>query len=178
MNLRSFLCFLATTSIPKKNMVVTQNSIPSFPPRVGYSLSNGLGLDINCKTGESIHELQKKFPHLTFIGTEKDEKKVRIAREKHSDYHFLNMDIEKKEVPLVDQFEIIQISDYEDFWKIMEKSFSLLQDDGLLIMKYKQKDLIEIKKILKMKKPKKKINEEIFERIYLSDKENEVFFLK
>ena len=82
MNLRSFLCFLATTSIPKKNIVVTQNSIPSFPPRVGYSLSNGLGLDINCKTGESILELQKKFPHLTFIGTEKDEKKSKDCKRK------------------------------------------------------------------------------------------------
>lgn len=178
MNLRSFLCFLATTSVPKKNIVVTQNSIPSFPPRVGYPLSNGLGLDINCNTGESIRELQKNFPHLTFIGTDKDEEKVKLARKKYIDYHFLNMDIEKKDVPLVDQFEIIQVSEYENFWKMMEKSFSLLQNDGLLIMKYKQQDLVEIEKLLKINKPKKRINEEIFERIYLSDEDNKVFFLK
>lgn len=178
MNFRYFLCFLATTTVPKKNIVVTKNALPSFPPRVGYSLSNGLGLDINCNTGESIRELQKKFPHLTFIGTEKDEKKVKVAREKHTEYHFINMDIEKKEVPLVDQFEIIQISNYDNFWKIMEKSFSLLQDDGLLIMKYKEKDIHEIQKLLKMKKPKKKINDEIFERMYLSNEEKKVFFLK
>jgi len=178
MNLRSFLCFLATTSIPKNNIIVTQNSIPSFSPRFKNSIYNGLGLDINCNTGESIRELQKKFPHLTFIGTEKDEKKVKVAREKHSDYHFLYMDIERKDVPFVDQFEIIQISDYDNFWKIMEKSFSLLQNDGLLIMKYKQQDLVEIEKLLKMKKPKKIIKEEIYERIYLSNEDNKVFFLK
>ena len=131
MNLRSFFCFLATTSVPKKNIVVTQNSIPSFPPRVGYPLSNGLGLDINCNTGESIRELQKNFPHLTFIGTEKDEEKVKLARKKYIDYHFLNMDIEEKDVPLMDQFEIIQVSDYDNFWKMMEKSFSLLPEELL-----------------------------------------------
>ena len=60
----------------------------------------------------------------------------------------------------------------------MEKSFSLLQDDGLLIMKYKEKDIHEIQKLLKMKKPKKKINDEIFERMYLSNEEKKVFFLK
>lgn len=178
MYLRSFLCFLATTSVPKKNIIVTQNSIPSFPPRIKNSIYNGLGLDINCNTGESIRELQKNFPHLTFIGTEKDEEKVKLVREKYSDYHILNMDIEKKDVPLVDQFEIIQVSEYDNFWNMMEKSFSLLQNDGLLIMKYKQKDLVEIEKLLKMNKPKKRINEEIFERIYLSDEDNKVFFLK
>ena len=133
MHFRYFLCFLATTSVPKKNIVVTQNSIPSFPPRIKQSIYNGLGLDINCNTGESIRELQKDFPHLTFIGTERDEKKVKIAREKYSEYHFLNMDIEKKDTPLVDQFEIVQVSEYDNFWNMVEKSFSLLQEDGLLI---------------------------------------------
>ena len=88
------------------------------------------------------------------------------------------MDIEKKDTPLVDQFEIVQVSEYDNFWNMVEKSFSLLQEDGLLIMKYKQKDLVEIEKLLKVKKPKKKINQEIFERVYLSNHERKVFFLK
>lgn len=177
MMFRSFLCFLATTTIPKKH-IITQNSIPSFPPRITNSIYNGLGLDINCNFGETTRELQKKFPHLTFLGTEKDKEKVELAREKYKDFHFLNLDIEKKEVPLIDQFKIIQISDYDDFWKMMEKSFSLLDNDGLLIMKYKQEDLVKVEKLLHMKKPKKVIENEVFERIYLSDEDNKVFFLK
>ena len=90
------MCFLATSSVPKKNVMVTQNSIPSFPPRVGYSFPNGLGLDINCNNGDSIVELQKKFPHLTFIGTERNEENLKKARKKVGEYNILHMDIEKK----------------------------------------------------------------------------------
>lgn len=178
MNLRSFFCFLATTSVPKKNIVVTQNSIPSFPPRVGYSLSNGLGLDINCNTGESIRELQMEFPHLTFLGTEKDEEKIEIARKKNKEFHFLNVDIEKKKVPLIDQFQIVQISDYDCFWQIIDKSFSLLDNDGLLIVKYKENDLDKVQTLLNMKKPKKFIKSQVFERVYVSNEDNKVFLLK
>ena len=172
------MCFLATSSVPKKNVMVTQNSIPSFPPRVGYSFPNGLGLDINCNNGDSIVELQKKFPHLTFIGTERNEENLKKARKKVGEYNILHMDIEKKKTLLIDQFQIIQISDYDNFWNVIEKSFPLLEDDGLLIMKYKKKDYLEIEKLLKMKKPKKVIDNELFERISLSKDEDAAFILK
>ena len=174
---KTFICFLATTSVPKSNTMI-QKSVPSFPPSISNSLYNGLGLDINCNFGESTRELQKKFPHLTFLATERDEDKIEIARKKNGNFHFLNLDIEKKEVPLIDQFKIVQISDYDSFWPMIEKSFDLLDSDGLLIMKYKEKDLGEVQKLLNIKKPKKFIKNQIFERVYLSDEDNKVFLLK
>ena len=174
---KTFVCFLATTTVPKSNTML-QKSVPSFPPYVSNSLYNGLGLDINCNFGETTRELQKKFPHLTFLGTEKDEEKIEIARKKNKEFHFLNVDIEKKEVPLIDQFQIVQISDYDCFWQIIDKSFSLLDNDGLLIVKYKKDDLDKVQKLLNMKKPKKFIKSQVFERVYLSDEDNKVFLLK
>ena len=86
--------------------------------------------------------------------------------------------LKKKKTSLIDQFQIIQISDYDNFWNVIEKSFPLLEDDGLLIMKYKKKDYLEIEKLLKMKKPKKVIDNELFERISLSKDEDAAFILK
>lgn len=177
MMFRSFVCLLTATTLSKSNTIF-QRSIQSLPPFLSVPFYNGLGLDINCNFGESTRELQKKFPHLTFLGTEKDEEKIEIARKKNSDFHFLNLDIEKKEIPLIDQFQIIQISEYDSFWSIIEKSFDLLDTDGLLIIKFKEEDLYEVEKLLNMKKSKKIINNQLFERVYLSDEDNKLFLLK
>ena len=101
MNLKPFLLFLTTTTF-KKNVV--QNSLPPLVFNYESKLKNGLGLDINCRLGESTKELQKKFPDLVFLGTEKNQQFVDIARKRHANLNFLEIDIEKKSEPLVDQF--------------------------------------------------------------------------
>ena len=107
-----------------------------------------------------------------FLGIEKDREKVEIAREKNKDYYFLNIDIENNKSQLENKFEIIQISDYKDFWKILNISHSILEKDGILIMKYKENDILEVDKLLNKRKDGK------FTHIYLSDENNKVFFFK
>lgn len=164
MNVRFFSSFCKTRG----------NTLIQKPISSGISnyISNGFGLDINCNIGETTKELQKKYPHLMFLGIEKDREKVEIAREKNKDYYFLNIDIENNKSQLENKFEIIQISDYKDFWKILNISHFLLEKDGILIMKYKENDLLKVDKLLDKGKDGK------FTHIYLSDENNKVFFLK
>ena len=174
MNLKPFLLFLTTTTF-KKNVV--QNSLPPLVFNYESKLKNGLGLDINCRLGESTKELQKKFPDLVFVGTEKNQKFVDIARKRHANLNFIEIDIEKKSEPLIDQFQIVQVSDYENFWEMVRKSYHLLDEDGLLIIKYKNKDLDQIHKILRKNK-KKRIGNDLYEQVMLNEEENKILILK
>lgn len=164
MNIRFFSSFCKT----RRNTLIQK----PITLGIGNYVSNGFGLDINCNIGETTKELQKKYPHLMFLGIEKDREKVEIAREKNKDYYFLNIDIENNKSELENKFEIIQISDYKDFWKILNISHSILEKDGILIMKYKENDILEVDKLLNKGKDGK------FTHIYLSDENNKVFFLK
>ena len=60
---------------------------------------------------------------------------------------------------------------------MVKKSYYLLDDDGLLIVKYKNKDLDQIHKILRKNK-KKRIGNDLYEQVMLNEEENKIFILK
>ena len=96
-------------------------------------------------------------------------------RKRHAN---LNIEIDIEEIgTFIDQFQIVQVSDYRNFWEMVKKSYHLLDEDGLLIIKYKNKDLDQIHKILRKNK-KKRIGNDLYEQVMLNEEENKILILK
>ena len=129
----STLCFL-----------LNNNGYPLF-----HRKYNGYGLDINCGDGQKFTEIQKEFPYTTFYGIEKEQKKVQYLQKKYPNLNFMLKNIEKDNINfLYKKFDVIHISDYENLYTILEKTFKLLKEDGVFILRYKDNDINDIQDII------------------------------
>lgn len=128
--------------------ILNHNGYPLF-----HRKYNGFGLDINCGNGKTITEIQKEFPYTTFYGIEKEHKKVLQLQKNYPNFNFMVKDIEKDNVRfLYKKFKVIHISDYENLDTILRKTKKLLKNDGVCILRYKDKDINDIHEIIKHSK--------------------------
>ena len=103
---------------------------PSFRGKEGYVL------DVQCSTGETTKLLSRDYPEMIFLGIDKNQINIDIAKKKYFSLDFMKADFETDIIPQ-DSFQIIQLSDYQDLAKAVVKSFFSLQSNGLLIVKKK-----------------------------------------
>lgn len=101
---------------------------------------NGKGLDINCWTGESTMALQKKYPDLQFEGIDCHETVVQVAKKRYANMEFTIMNLEENPRSTDTMFRLIQISNYQELPTLLERAWSIVEDEGLLIIQYHIKD--------------------------------------
>lgn len=122
--------------------------VEGFLPKFELPLSEKkMGLHVNCGIGESLPTLTKQFPSLTFIGIDSNKKFIDIGKQNYKEYEFLSMNIEKNTENILKEkgpFQIIHVQDYENLNVMIDKTFPLLEKDGILYISYKEEDLSEI----------------------------------
>ena len=160
--------FLATTtSVRQKNEL--HSIVNPIAPTFLHFYNNGFGLDVNCKTGETTNNLQNQFPELQIFGVDNSTKAINLAKKKFGDHLFLKADVEKEKLQILPNFQVIQISSYQNCMKILENTYDLLEENGILILHYQKKDIGLMNDLYQRNKmfPKRKINCEVFENMYL-----------
>ena len=77
--------------------------------------------------------------------------------------------MEKEKLQIIPNFQVIQISSYQNCMKILENTYDLLEENGILILHYHKKDIGLMNDLYQRNKmfPKRKINCEVFENMYL-----------
>jgi len=107
----------------------------------------GLGLDVNCKIGDSTKILSMKYPELHIYGIDKNYHMIETARKKYTTFDFLNVNFEFHTGIPTRSFNVIQISDYDDLLLSYQKAIILLQYGGMIIYHCKnENDLIFLQK--------------------------------
>ena len=165
---RLFPTFLVTTK-SLRNLNDLSSVIDPVIPTFQNFYNNGFGLDVNCKTGESTNMIQKQFPALQFFGVDNSSRAINVARKNFGHHLFLQADVEKEKLQIIPNFQVIQISDYDNCWKILENTYSLLEENGILILHYQSKDVGLMNELYQRNKrfPRRRINSESFENMYL-----------
>ena len=143
----SLIPFFLTASRQELSTELKSTMTPSFH-RVLNKYQNGQGLDVNCWTGESTKQLEKKFPDIRFTGIDKNERAIDVARKRYYYSDFCHVDIEKKSNCEYDMFQIIQISNYDNLEKVLQNTFHLLHEDGMMILRYHDKDIDYVHQLL------------------------------
>jgi hypothetical protein len=124
--------------------LLNNNGYPLF--NIKY---NGYGLDINGKDGISIKEIENNFPYTTFYGVDNDRKKIIKLQKEYPSHNFLYKNIENGDIRnLYKKFQVIQISEYNNLENMLRNTNKLLQEDSVCILRYKEKDILKIKKIV------------------------------
>ena len=101
---------------------------------------NGFGLDINGKDGYSIEEMNSNFPSTTFYGVDNDRKKISRLQKEYPSYNFLYKNIENGDIRnLYKKFQVVKISEYNNLEKMLQNTNKLLKEDGVCILRYKEK---------------------------------------
>lgn len=122
--------------------------VEGFLPKFELPLSDKkMGLNVNCGIGDLLPTLKKQFPSLTFIGIDSNKKFIDICKDKYKEYEFVSMNIEKNTENLLKEkgpFQIIHVQDYENLNVMIDKTFPLLEKDGILYISYKEEDLPKI----------------------------------
>lgn len=163
--------FFLTASGPER-LTELKSSITPILPKILERYERGVGLDVNCWTGESTHHLQEKFPHLQFHGIDKNGTAIELARHRFRYPKFSVSDLEKNRFEgQKDQnlFQLIQISNYENLEKILWNTYPLLHHDGFIILHYKAKDRQYMEELYKknLKFPRRQKNGIMLENMYL-----------
>lgn len=118
---------------------------------------NGYGLDINGKDGLSMKEIKRHFPETTFFGVDNNRRNVLKLQKDYPSFNFLYKDIENDDIHhLYKKFQVVQISEYNNIEKMLENTNKLLKEDGVCILRYKEKDFLKIKKLIVSNKNKSK----------------------
>lgn len=167
--------FLSTTS-PERLMTELRSTIRPNSGVLKTNIFNGNGLDINCWTGESTKSLQEIYPDICFYGVDKNENAIDVAKKRYSEKFFRAIDLEKSTDTFEDYFQIIHISNYNDVRKILSSAFPMLEDDGFIILRYKDQDERMLKKLFEKNHHIPKRNDR-YENMYLfSDRKTAIFF--
>ena len=114
-------------------------------------------MDINGKDGYSIEEMNSNFPSTTFYGVDNDRKKISRLQKEYPSYNFLYKNIENGDIRnLYKKFQVVKISEYNNLEKMLQNTNKLLKEDGVCILRYKEKDLLKIKNLVKFNEYKPK----------------------
>jgi hypothetical protein len=177
---KSLLPVFVSTVAPFKKIEFSGESI-ILKPAFQELFKKGIGLDVNCKSGESTSVIQQKFPHLTFFGIDGNETAIHRAKKKYGEDFFFKADLEKEQnIKNMDNFQVIQISSYKNCMNILEKSYPLLENNGIIILRYHEMDvplLLQLQRRNKMF-PLKKTELGLLENMYFYPDENTAIFLK
>lgn len=136
-----------TTSRQEFSTELKSSLIPSFHRELN-KYQNGHGLDVNCWTGESTKQLEKNFPDIRFTGIDKNVRAIDVAQKRYHYSDFCHVDIEKESNSESDMFQIIQISNYNNLEKMLRNTYHLLHEDGMMIVRYHDKDIDYIHQLL------------------------------
>lgn len=168
MNFKNLMFFFLTATTKKLQTPVHFNTPVRFSSSYTKELSNGnynnnlniysmlstrnitgIGVDVNCKIGDSTKILSMKYPELHIYGIDKNYHLIEIARKKHKTFDFLNVNFEFHTGIPTRSFNLIQISDYDDLLLSYQKAIILLEYGGMIIYHCKnQNDLILLQKYL------------------------------
>ena len=125
-----------------------QTFVCGYLPKFLLPLSeNKMGLHVNCGVGHLLPMLKENFPSLTFIGIDSNKNFIDSCKENYKECEFLLMDIEKNTENILRQkgpFQIIHIQDYVNLNVMIDKTFPLLERNGILYLSYKEEDLPKI----------------------------------
>ena len=133
-----FPLFLVANPIEK--MTELRSSLTPIMPTLVERFQGGLGLDVNCFTGESTCRLQSLFPDLQVVGIDKNQSAINAARQRYSQTFFSCRDIEKGAEAMEHNIQVIQISEYVNLEKMLENTYPLLDDEGMIILRYREED--------------------------------------
>ena len=117
-----------------------RSSLTPVLPRLVEKFNYGLGVDVNCYTGETTFNLQNIFPDLNIIGIDKNHTAIDLARERYIGPSFKIADIESERNSMIDGVQVIQISTYDNLYKILSKTYPFLDEEGMMILHYKESD--------------------------------------
>ncbi|MAI14461.1 MAG: hypothetical protein CMM15_10615 [Rhodospirillaceae bacterium] len=142
-----FPLFLVANPIEK--MTELRSSLTPILPRLVERFQGGLGLDVNCYTGDSTCRLQSLFPDLQVVGIDKNQSAINAARQKYSHTFFSCRDIEKGAEAMEHNLQVIQISEYVNIQRMLENTYPLLDDEGMIILRYRDEDFPYIQSLLR-----------------------------
>lgn len=102
----------------------------------------GKALDFQCFTGDSTKLLHEKYPQFEIYGVDTERKFVTIASKKYPSFHFSPMTREHNWSQFFKtKFNVIQVSDYENFLETFHNIYDLLEEDkGILYFHYHESD--------------------------------------
>lgn len=102
----------------------------------------GKALDFQCFTGETTKVLSEKYPQFEIYGVDSERKFVDIACKKYPSFHFGLVKREKTWSQIFNtKFNVIQVSDYENFLETFHNMYDLLEEKkGLLYFHYHEND--------------------------------------
>jgi ubiquinone/menaquinone biosynthesis C-methylase UbiE len=169
-----------TASAPEKLTELKSCFTPGIP-RLLHKFERGLGLDVNCWTGESTNHLQKTFPQLQFHGVDGNGTAIQIAQCRFQSAKFSVSDLEKLNKNTESSiYQVIQISDYNNLKKILSNTYPMLHHDGFIILYYKKDDQGLINELYEknLMFPRRKKNGVFLDNMYLLEKENIAIILK
>ena len=140
----------------------------------------GFGLDVNCNTGLSTNYIQSMFPDLTFFGIDSNKTAIEIAKQQFHSKNFFTMDLENQTMHHEEEFQVIQISNYTNCWNALQKSYDILENNGLLIVRYKEYDSTLLLQLFRRNQmfPKKETPFGIVENMYLFPNESTAVIIK
>ena len=108
-------------------------------------------LDIGCGSGNSTHELKKRWPNAEIVGIDNSKSMVEKARSLYDDTKFILMDATEDLSPL-GKFDIVfsnaaiqRIPDHEN---LIKSFYDLLNDKGVLAIQLPLIDEVEAQKAL------------------------------
>ncbi len=177
--MRNIVPLFLTATAPLKQVELYSGTIPLFPSLDTY-YGEGYGLDVNCNTGETTQKIQSCFPNLRFYGMDRNQAALEIAKRSYQNTHFIRGDLEENPFPPLDPFQVIQISNYTDCWRILRNSYHFLEDDGILILHYKEEDTGLMYNLMEKnrKYPTRQIDNQHFENMYLFPKDKTAVLFK
>lgn len=132
---------------PHEKFNELRSSLTPILPRLVERFQGGMGLDVNCYTGESTNRLQTIFPDLHIVGIDKNQTAVNLARQRYSHTFFSCRDIEKDPREIENNVQVIQISEYANLEKMLQNTYSLLDDEGMIILRYHEEDFPYIRSL-------------------------------
>lgn len=170
--------FLATTPIEKYTEL--RSSLTPVLPRLVEKFNYGLGVDVNCYTGETTFNLQNIFPDLNIIGIDKNHTAIDLARERYTGPSFKIADIESEGNSMIDGVQVIQISTYDNLYKILSKTYPFLDEEGMMILHYKESDKELIRELMQRNRqyPSRKRKGFLLSNMYLWEHEKTVILFK
>lgn len=170
--------FLATS--PMEKYTELRSSLTPVLPRLVEKFNYGLGIDVNCFTGETTSRLQGIFPELNIIGIDKNQTAIDIARDRYIGPSFTTADVESEKCLLTNEVQVIQISEYTNLYDMLSRTFPCLDEEGMMIVHYKDEDMNLIRELMRrnLQHPLRKRKGFLLSNMYLWEQEKTVILFK
>ena len=144
--MRAIVPLFLTVSSPDR-LTELRSTLGSFPSNKIQKYWNGNGLDINCWTGETTKDLQKKFPDICFYGVDKNKHAIDVAKKRYSKEFFRTVNLENESVEYKDLYRIVHVSKYDHLPTMLQRAYLLLEEEGMMIVRYQEKDFDYLQKM-------------------------------